>query len=87
MSKWTPIFQQDAHEFVVPYGSMVADSEEDAFKVAVGTMFVEGIFMNFKHTGRYLELSDDGQATVTGCPSKLGTWDVIILDKTATMPQ
>ena len=81
MSKWTPIFEQDGREFVVPYGSMVGNSEAEALEIALGVAFVEGILMDFKPSGRYLELSDDGRVTVTGWPSKLGAWDVVILDK------
>lgn len=82
--KWTPIFKQGDHEFVVPYESMVGDSENEAWEIATGTMLVEGIVLNFKATSRYLELDDDGKVNVTGWHSKLGPWDVVILDTAAT---
>lgn len=83
--KYTPIFEQDGHEFVAPYSDMIGDTEHDAFEIAMGTMLVEGGVMNFKPTKplRYLELTDDGKANVTGWHSKLGAWDVVILDTAA----
>ena len=81
--KWTPIFKQGDLEFIAPYASMVGDSEHEAWEIAMGTMLVEGVVLNFKATGRYLELDDDGKANVTGWHSKLGPWDIVILDTTA----
>lgn len=86
MSKWTPIFVKGSTEFVVPYGSIVGDSEDEAWKIAMGVSLVEGIMLGFKPTGRYLQLDDAGVATVTGWPSKLGAWDIVILDTQEAAP-
>jgi hypothetical protein len=80
--KWTPIFEKDGQEFVVPSEDMVGDSEHAAWEIAMGTMLVEGVLMGFTATDRYLELDDDGKANVTGWNSKLGPWDIVILDTT-----
>ena len=81
--KWTPIFKQGDLEFVVPYESMVGDSENEAWEIAMGTMLVEGVLMGFKATNRCLEIDDNGKVNVTGWHSKLGPWDIVILDTTA----
>ncbi|KKM25670.1 hypothetical protein LCGC14_1592700 [marine sediment metagenome] len=80
--KWSPIFEKDGLEFVVPYASMVGDSEDEAFKIAMGAMLIDGVLLGFKATNpvRYLELDDDGKAHVTGWNAKMGLWDVVILD-------
>ena len=78
--KYTPIFQQDNKCFVVPAASMVADSKETAWKLAMGVILVEGIMLNFKFSGEYLELSDEGKVNVQGWNATLGAWDVVILD-------
>ncbi len=80
--KWTPIFEKDGREFVVPYANMVGDSEDEAWEIGLGTMLVEGILMGFKATDRHLELDDEGKADVKGWHSKLGPWDVVILETT-----
>ena len=82
--KWSPIFEKDGQEFIVPYASMVGNSEDEAFNIAMGTMFVEGILMGFKTTNpiRYVELDDEGKCTVKGWNSELGPWDIVILDTT-----
>ena len=80
--KWTPIFAKDDLEFIVPSEDMVGDSEQEAWEIAMGTMFAEGILMGFTATDRYLELNDNGEATVTGWHSKLASWDIVILDTT-----
>ena len=81
--KWTPIFEKDGQEFVVPSESMVGSSEHEAWKIVMGVSLVESVLLGFKHTGRYLELNDDGTAQVRGWYAKLGTWDVVILDRAA----
>ena len=78
--KWTPIFEKDGQEFIVPSENMVGVSEDEAWRIAMGTMFVEGVLLGFKATNRYLELNDDGQATVKGRHAKLGSWDVVVLE-------
>jgi hypothetical protein len=81
--KWAPIFEKDGREFIVPSENMVGDSEHEAWEIGMGTMFVEGILLGFKVTDRYLELDDDGKVNVTGWHSKLGTWDIVVLDTSA----
>ena len=83
--KWTPIFEKDGREFVVPSEDYVGNSENEAWEIAMGTMLVEGVLLGFKATNpqRYLELDDDGKANVTGWHSKLGPWDIVILDTAA----
>ena len=80
--KWAPIFEKDGQEFVVPSEDMVGDSEDEAWKIAMGAMLVEGTLLGFKATNpqRYLELDDNGKANVTGWHAKLGTWDIVILE-------
>ena len=80
--KWTPIFEKDGQEFIVPYASMVGDSEHEAWEIAMGTMLVEGVVMNFNVTNpvRYIELDDGGKCNVKGWNAELGTWDIVILD-------
>ncbi len=80
--KWTPIFEKDGREFIVPSEDMVGDSEHEAWEIAMGTMFVEGVLLGFKATNplRYVELDDEGKATVKGWNAKMGLWDVVILD-------
>ena len=80
--KWTPIFEKDGQEFVAPYASMVGDSEHEAFKIAMGTMLVEGVVMNFTVTNplRYVKLDDEGKVNVKGWNAELGPWDIVILD-------
>ncbi len=80
--KCTPIFEKDGQEFIVPSENMVGASENEAFEIAMGTILVEGVLLGFKATNplRYLELDDEGKAKVTGWHSKLGTWDIVILD-------
>lgn len=80
--KWTPIFEKDGQEFVVPVESMVGDSEHEAWEIAMGTMLVEGVLLGFKATTRYLELDDNGKANVTGWHDRLGPWDIVILETT-----
>ena len=77
--RWTPIFEKDGQEFVVPSENMVGASEDEAWRIGMGAMFVEGILMGFKDTGRYLELDDEGRATVKGWHAKLGSWDIVII--------
>ena len=84
--KYTPVLQQGENLFIVPTSSMVGDSQDDAWKIAMGLTLVEGIILNFKFSGEYLELSDDGKATIKGWEAKLGTWDVVILDRNPTSP-
>ena len=83
--KWAPIFEKDGQEFVVPTEDMVGDSENEAWEIAMGTLFVEGVLLGFKATSplRYLQLDDNGKATVKGWNAKLGTWDIVILDTAA----
>ena len=81
--KWTPIFEKDGQEFVVPSEDMVGDSENEAWTIAMGTILVEGTLLRFKATGRYLELDDNGKAHVRGWHAKLGSWDIVILETTA----
>ena len=81
--KWTPIFEKDGQEFIVPSEDMVGDSEHEAWTIAMGTMLVEGILLGFKATDRYLELDDNGKANVTGWHAKLASWDIVILETTA----
>ena len=80
--KWTPIFVKGDREFIAPYASMVGDSEHEAFEIAMGTMLVEGLLMNFSVTKpvRYIELDDEGKCNVKGWNAELGTWDIVILD-------
>ena len=80
--KWTPIFEKDGQELIVPHASMVGDSEDEAFKIAMGTMLFEGVVMNFKVTNplRYVELDDEGKVNVKGWNAELGPWDIVILD-------
>ncbi len=78
--KWSPIFEKDGREFIVPYASMVGDSEQEAFEIAMGTIVVEGALLGFKATDHYLELEDDGTVNVKGWHAKLGTWDIVVLD-------
>jgi len=82
--KYSPIFQQTQEgkdwRFIVPYGSMVGETEDAACEIGLGKAFVEGILLGFRFTGDCLELDDDGKVHVTGWPSKLGPWDVVILD-------
>jgi hypothetical protein len=82
--KWTPIFERDGREFIVPYASMVGDSEHEAFEIAMRTMLGEGVVMNFTVTNplRYVELDDDGKVNVKGWNAELGPWDIVILDTT-----
>ena len=79
--KFTPIFQQGDRFFVVPTPSLVGDDKEDAFKIAMGTLLVEGVILNFKFAGDYLELRDDGTASVKGWHAKLGAWEVVVLER------
>lgn len=80
--KYTPIFEKDGREFVVPYANMVGDTEHEAFKIAMGTILVDSILLGFKVTNpiRYLELDNDGKCNVKGWPAQLDTWDIVILD-------
>ena len=45
---YAPIFEQDGNKFFISHVDFVADTEDDAFKIGFGAMFVEGIVFNFK---------------------------------------
>ena len=80
MSKWTPIYERDGKRFVIPTADQVGDTKDEAFKIACGTQIVEGVLYRFSPTDDYLELRDDGTATIKGWNARLGPLDVAILD-------
>ena len=83
MTKYTPIYEKDGHEFIVPSSDQVGADRWEAEKIGWGTQLVEGVILAFKPTGRFLELDDEGMAQVTGQWAKLGGWDIIILEEAA----
>ena len=75
-SQWVPVFTKDGNRFLLPHKEMVADNENEAWKIGWGTVLVEGIMLAFKFSGETLEIVDGQLVHVRG---QLGLMDVCLL--------
>ncbi len=76
MSTFVPIFIKDGHEFFILHEEFVAKDSEAAYRIGVGTMFVEGILLDFKFKSRVVELPDEGMLHAA---ATMGPYSVAII--------
>ena len=74
--RFFPIWKKDNHEFFLPYHDFSADTEDEAHKVMIGTLFGEAILYGFEYAGRIMEIDTDN---VPHIKAKLKSMDVCVI--------
>jgi hypothetical protein len=46
---WCPVYAKDEHELIVLHPTFVADNEDDAWKIGMGSMLVECVLWQVKY--------------------------------------
>ena len=72
---WCPVYEKDGHEMIVLLPSFVADNEDDAWKIGMGSMFVECVLWGVK----YLRTQRIDMKNTPHQPADLGGTPVAII--------
>lgn len=72
--KYTPAFNFQGQRFVIAHKDYIADTETEADRIGLGTLFVEGILFGFQRdTNKPIQTipEDDNEGKLTADVSKL----------------
>ena len=71
--KYTPVFEKDGKRFLVADPQYLADDEHKAWEIGIGTMFVEGILLDFKMAqgNNIMQVPDNSEGKLTAKPATL----------------
>lgn len=71
ITDWCPVYEKDGNEFVILAADFRADSEDDAWKIGMGSMLVECVLWQMKYkrvTPLNRKMFPHRKATIQGCP-------------------
>lgn len=71
MSVHIPIFKKDDKEFFIISPNHLGDTEDEAWKIGIGTQLIDGSMYQFKFTGRTEEVTDFQKVHMPGTLGKL----------------
>lgn len=72
---FVPVYTKDGNEFILPYSGQLFDTEDEAWKVGLGTSLVEGVLDGYRHH-RTMEIDPDNLPHIK---ARLGAADVCII--------